>query len=453
MRKFLLLCLLFVAGLALGQEPVPGTFFGMDLHCCAMLGIVKTNEPWPSVPFGSVRLWDSGTMWLQINPKPGEYDWKTLDAWLDHAEAHHQDVIYTFGGIPTWVSGDRNDPKCKVWNAPGSCHPPADIGEDGSGSNQAFKDFVTAIARHVHGRVKYWEVWNEPQNLFFWHGSMEQMVRMTQDLRSIVKGIDPEAVIISPGTGWDDPHPETGKPDWNGMIWTDRYLAAGGKKYIDIVATHGYLHGQCPTGRFDSDQIAIRAKNFRDILRKNGIPDMPVWSTEGSWGAVTKSCTADPDMQVAFVGQYHIANWAAGVKRVYWYAWNDNDVGVLWDEPGRPRRAGAEYGKVYDGIRPSGTAYGEVYKWMVGAVSAGCTKAKSQTSCQFTRPDGSEYLALWDTSQTCSQGNCTTETTKVDAKYIDYLDLAGGKNKIQNNTVPVGMKPIWLEAPGGSKRK
>jgi hypothetical protein len=453
-RKFLLLSLLVSAVWSYAQEPVPSNFFGMDLHCCAINGTAKAKEPWPSVPLGSIRLWDSATMWFQLNPSPGVYNWEVLDSWLDHAEAHHQEVIYTFGGIPTWASGDRNDPKCKSWNTPGSCHPPADISDSGSGSNQAFKDFVTAIARHAHGRIKYWEVWNEPHNLFFWHGSMEQMVRMTQDLRSIVKGIDPDAVIISPGTGWDDPHPETGKSDWNGTIWTDRYLAAGGKKYIDVVATHAYLHGQCPTGYFDSDQIAVRAKNFHEIMKRNGIGDMPLWSTEGSWGPVSKFCTADPDMQVAFVGQYHIAIWAAGIKRVYWYSWNDSTgVGVLWDQSERPPHAGENYGKMFNGIRPAGTAYGEVSQWMVGATSSGCSKNKSQTSCPFTRPDGSEYLALWDSAQTCAQGSCTTTTAKVDPMYVDYLDLAGGKTKIQNSTVPVGLKPIWLEAPGGSKRK
>jgi hypothetical protein len=41
---------------------------------------------------------------------------------------------------------------------------------------------------------------------------------------------------------------------------------------------------------------------------------------------------------------------------------------------------------------------------------------------------------------------------KADAQYVDYLDLAGGKTKIQSGTVPVGMKPIWLEAPAGGKK-
>jgi hypothetical protein len=90
---------------------------------------------------------------------------------------------------------------------------------------------------------------------------------------------------------------------------------------------------------------------------------------------------------------------------------------------------------------------------MVGSTLTGCNKAKNQTSCTFTHPDGSQYLAMWDATQTCSNGNCATTPVKVDAQYVDYLDLAGGKTKIEKNTVPVGMKPIWLEAPGGGKKR
>jgi len=436
MRKSIevLVAVLFLLALtAWAQEPVPNTFFGMIAH----EGVVK-REPFPSVPFGTLRLWDTHTKWLQMEPRPGSYDWDVLDRWLDAAHEHHLEVLFTFGGVPEWITGDRNDDKCQHKNAgSGSCHPPRDLTEDGTGSNQAWKDFVTAIVRHAHGRIKYWEVWNEPHDLFFWHGNMAQMVRMTQDLRSIVKASDPEAMIVSPGTGWVNNHPESGKTDWNGVYWTDAYLAAGGKKYVDVIATHAYLKGECPSGHYDSDDIAPRVEEIRKVMKKDGVQDMPLWNTEGSWSKVSRFCVSDPDMQVAFVGQYHIASWAAGLQRMYWYAWNGEDTGVLWDEETGPT--------------PAAKAYAEVYKWMVGATLTGCTETKTQPNCSFTRPDGSQYLAVWDRSQTCGRGNCTTVPVKVDARYVDYLDLAGGKHTIEKGSVPVGLKPIWLEAPPARK--
>jgi hypothetical protein len=144
------------------------------------------------------------------------------------------------------------------------------------------------------------------------------------------------------------------------------------------------------------------------------------------------------------VGQYYIMGWAAGLKRMYWYAWNDGDTGPLW-----PRDI--------QRLQPAGKAYDVVYHWMVGATLTGCNTDKNQTSCTFTRQDNSQYLAIWDSSRGCSNDNCATAPVKVDAKYDDYLDLGGGKTKIENSTVPVGMEPIWLEsssaASSGKKKQ
>ena len=435
--KRLLAVLPLLAILASAQEPVPRTYFGMVLHCCGINGTAaRVREPWPTAEFGGLRLWDSHTLWLQINPEPGKYDWKDLDSWLDKATEHNEDVMYTFGGIPSWAASQPGDPKCRQWK-PGSCSPTSDLREDGSGSNQLFKDFVKAIATRAHGRIKYWEAFNEPMNLFYWNGTVQQLVRMTSDMKEIVKSVDPGAVIVSPGTGWINKRPENGTTAWNALIYTDKYLEAGGNKLVDVVATHAYLKGECPTGMWDLSQVEKRTDELKKIMKRNGVADLPMWSTEGSWGPTSGKenlvCTTDPDMQVAYVGQYHIMMWNAGYKRVYWYAWNDGGTGTLTSQHGEPTAAG--------------NAYGEIIKWMVGATLAGCQQNKDQYQCKFTRPDGSQYLALWDNSQKCGGGNCSTTPLKVDASYVDYLDLSGGKTKIQSNTVPVGLKPIWLEAP------
>src|ERR1700687_5893000 len=53
---------------------IPRTLFGLDMNY-----FVTTKQPWPSIPFGSLRLWDSATGWAQLNPRKGEYDWSQLD--------------------------------------------------------------------------------------------------------------------------------------------------------------------------------------------------------------------------------------------------------------------------------------------------------------------------------------------------------------------------------------
>src|SRR5579871_3871127 len=155
----------------------PAAFFGMHAS-----STVLSQQPWPQVSFGSLRLWDTATNWNQINIANGVYDFSLLDQWLSTANQHGvQDLLYTFGKTPQWASSRPNDQRCANDWGPGACDPPDDLNPDGSGSDQHWKDFVSALATHVGTSIKYWEIWNEPSSSNHWTGTVAQMVRMAQD--------------------------------------------------------------------------------------------------------------------------------------------------------------------------------------------------------------------------------------------------------------------------------
>ena len=52
---------------------IPATFFGLQMH----KPLVADGQPWPTVPFGAGRLWDSGVSWAEVNKSQGAYDWET----------------------------------------------------------------------------------------------------------------------------------------------------------------------------------------------------------------------------------------------------------------------------------------------------------------------------------------------------------------------------------------
>src|SRR5262249_4600144 len=146
-------------------QTITNQFFGMQMEKAIMLG-----EPWPVDHFSGTRLWDSGVAWPLLNPAPGVYNWSLLDAWINASQKHGVDLIYTFGRVPQWASSDPNDnpgfPACA--NNPGACYPPKDLNLDGSGTDQIFKNFVSAIVKHANGRIKYWEIWDEASNPMRW---------------------------------------------------------------------------------------------------------------------------------------------------------------------------------------------------------------------------------------------------------------------------------------------
>ena len=212
---------------------VPAEYFGLQANS----GVAQQppqwwSNPWPKVTFGSMRLWDTGTGWGEINTADGVYNWKLFDQWLDDKDKFNvSGMLYTFGRTPRWASSNPNDQTCSSAWGPGSCDPPKDLNADGTGPDQLWQNYVAAIAQRSAGRIKYWEIWNEPKNAYYWNGTVAQLVRMAKDARSVILSIDPQAVMLTPPS--HGPYQAT-------------YFAAGGAKYADVITYHGYTyHSGC----------------------------------------------------------------------------------------------------------------------------------------------------------------------------------------------------------------
>jgi hypothetical protein len=397
------------------NRPVPPWFFEMTSHW---------YNPWPTVPLYGVRLWNTGTAWADLNPADGVYDWKVLDSWLGAAQAHNVDeLIYTLATTPQWASSNPNDTSCK--RSPGTCDPPSDLNPDGSGTDQHWKDFVTAIATHAAGRIRYWEVWNEPQMPYFWNGTFPQIVRMAKDARTIIQGIDPNAKMLNAG---DQAHGSY-MIDW----WTN-YAAAGGFEYADIIAFHGYVNRYpfvCGTYPQAADLIGV-VNTVRSIVPNSA--SKPLWDTEASWGDVNwGDCFTDPDLRSAFLAQFYMLHRSLHVRRFYWFAYDDDQTGGLYD---------ASTGK----LNQPGIAYQQVYDWMLGStLTQDCSSTGTTWTCGLTGPNVYRAEVIWDTAQSCSNGTCQTTQYTVKSSFIQYRTLGGDTVPISNNQVPVGVKPILIE--------
>jgi len=396
---------------------VPAAFFGLNLNARA-----TQDQPWPAIPFGSFRFWDSATGWAQINTGKDQYDWTQVDKWLTALKAHNvEDALFTFGRVPRFASSKPNDQSCGY--GPGQCDPPSDLNPDGTGSDQYWKDFVTAIATHsknshtVH--IKYWELWNEPWSPDFWTGSMAQLLRMASDAHDILHRIDPDAIVLSPPLPLRYPRYAQFMAD---------YFAAGGGKYADAIAVHGYIHAKPGVPPVAADFITYLAQ-VRKILAQYGQDSKPLWDTEASWGN-TGNFLPDEDMQAAFLAQFYLLHWSQGVERLYWYAYNNGAIGGLWiQEAGNPSRPGR--------VTKAGIAYGEVYNWLVGAtMTRPCAQEGSVWTCSIAKANGAEAQILWSADKEQSY------TPKP--AFTRMRDLDKKANPI-SGPVKVGPKPILLE--------
>lgn len=410
------------------ESPIQPRLFGLS----ATSGIVS-QQPWPVVSFATLRLLQPGTSWDQLNPSNGQYDFTLLDSYLESARTHRISLLLILFRTPRWASSKPGDTSCI--DGPGSCAPPNDLNPDGSGSNQHWKDFVTAVANHSvnsgYARIRAYEIWNEPHNLWEWNGTYAQLVRMASDAYSIIKTVDPDASVHSPSFAW-----QTEKV----RQWMAGYFAAGGGQYADKIDVHGYVFSR--NGTFGwPENMATYVPAFFDVLKQYGQKGKPVWDSEANWGRdkPPKRHFDNPDLQAAWVARAYLLHASYHISRFYWFGWNTHGIGQLWKpDPNDPHLPGT--------LLKTGIAYQQVHDWMVGAtINQTCSADGTIWTCGFSRPGGYVAEAVWDTSQSCSQTQCTTVPYPVDAQYIKYLTLSGDVVPITGTTVPIGAKPILLE--------
>jgi hypothetical protein len=436
------------------------------------LHVQSVSTPWPTIGFGAFRIFSDLNpgiaRWAQINKENGTYDFTLLDTWLAELYAHGvTNVVYTVSQVPKWASSNPTDTACDFATSPpvyGGCDLPTDLNPDGSGSDATYINFVTALAQHVndptylqtHAHIQYWEPWNEwyrnnivdtsPQVFISVRATYAQMVRMTEDARCIIAGtgsingvpctasaIDPSAKIVSPSNGGQNC---CGSPMvfqnflyCNGtgpnapIPGSDCSTGSRGSDAVDIINTHFYEALGLPP-----ENLARNVGQYTKLLRPIDLAK-PLWSTEGSWG--NDSAVTDPDIQASWVARYYLIGWSSGLAQMYWFAYDSPHFGQLWT-------AGA-------GLNKAGVAYGETYNWIVGStLTTPCSAAGTVWSCGFTLANGNAAEAIWDTSQTCLGGNCSTSNQNISSAWKSYQDLAGSNNAIPNGTVPVGIKPILL---------
>jgi hypothetical protein len=423
-----------ISPLALSQ--LSPQFFGMHVD----VGVLNTPPayPWPSFPFGTVRMTSTETKWSQIDTcqrgqgvctSENEYDFSTLDQWRSlYQQNGNYDVIYTIYSVPTYISSNPTDP-CSFSSSSdhtlGSCDPPTDLNADGTGTDQTFKNFITAMAQHVNSdslvKIHRWEMWNEPNNFSLWNGTLAQLVRMAQDARGIILSIDPSAQMLTPTpvTTTDQTNTALNSPSG----WMSAYLAAGGGPYADILTFHGYVEPGNPVeGVFDV------AQSFVQTAASTG---KPVWDTELGYAT---SDVCDPDMQAGWLARAYLLQPGLGVERVGWFEYGATNFGTLY-VPG-------------SGLNAAGNAYGVLYDWLASATPTGpCTSSGNVWTCDFTLSGGAQAQAVWDASQSCGNGTCSTSNFTPDSIYKTYKDLQGSSHSISSgSTVPIGAEPIFLES-------
>jgi hypothetical protein len=405
---------------------IPATFFTVN--------DTNPNDP-PAVSHGG--LGHSKLAWMHIEQTKGSFDFSFFDAYANLAPKASDGtaiLALTLGLTPPWATS--NQASCRTFGdgVVGCSAPPDNV--------QDWADFITALTNHFNGaaapHIKYYELWNEASHANYWSGTPAQLAALAAAAYPIIKQ-DSHSLVVAPSMVGDARTLTSEAPAFLAM-----YLQAGGAQNSDLGAFHGYVAkpGFSPYPLPTEDctlagcngSVITQVKNYRQILDQNGMKGKPLLDTEG--GFLLTSIT-NPDTAAAWAAIYYLVQagmfQTQNLEFVSWYTWGAKGIGSLEAAVGTPNEAGIAYNQVYD--------------WLVGAAfSAPCSQIGSIWTCNLTRSGGYQAQIIWDSSQTCDSGGCTTNDQVVADTYKQYRGLDGGPaTTIMNHTVPAAVKPIIVE--------
>jgi hypothetical protein len=368
-----------------------------------------TTTPWPEIPFGSWRFWDAKVSWPWLEPVQGKWNFTELDKLVDLAARHKVDILLPLGLSPQWASARPNE---KSSYSLGFAAEPADINN--------WRIYVRTVALRYRGKIRYYEIWNEPNLPGFFSGSVETMITLTKEAAKILKEVDPTVVVVSPSA----------TAPGSGPVWIEKFLKQGGGQYVDIIGYHFYVSPQPP-----EDMVPL-VSTIKGIMTKYAV-SKPLWNTEAGWFMANektpviaaasgfKSKVLNKDEAMAYIARSYILNWAVGVERFYWYAWDNGEMG-LTEKDGKT-------------VKMQATAYAEIQKWLVGAKMVKCASDDNGTwVCQLTRAGGYKSRIIWNPNRK------VTFTLPVAWGVKQIRDLTGNKRTIKKGTAPIEIGPTPL---------
>jgi hypothetical protein len=391
-----------------GIEPA---YFGM--HDSDPVG-----DSWPDAPVGAIRVWDSGTVWNQVETSPGTYDWSRLDAIVETARARGAEVLIVLGQTPAFHS--------RRPEAPGAYGPGAPAMPD----LDAWTAYLRAAMTRYTGEDIAFQVWNEANVAGYWAGTPAQMARLTAVARQVADEQPTPPVLVAPAMATR----LLGHRAFFRDFYRQRVDGRPVADFVDVLSFQLYPEAGKPVERSMELLDATRA-----LLRIEGVdPAKPIWNTEINYGLQggLPATPATEERQVANVVTTYVLNAAYDVERVYWYSW---DLQGIADT--------ALVGADNTTKTAAGAAVSVVREWLVGTVPQGCADTREGVwVCRFAAADGTRTVYWNPAGRTVVRTPFASGVTQTVDGGRQPLPLGG--TRLEIGPVPVLVGPPAASLPG-----
>ena len=378
-------------------KPVSPEQFGLHV---ASLGAGAT----PSVSVKSVRLWDAGVRWDEINPQKGQYNWAPLDRAVSAAEAAGAtEILYVLGSTPSWAASTFSDVDLY---GPGTASYPK--------KSKYYLRFTKKVVKRYKGRITSYQIWNEANTRSFYNGGKYdgwiKLAKLTKKASKTIRSIDRKADIVAASS--------TVIPvaSFQTESFFYRYLRELKKRNVKFDAVSVHLYPVNPKQGPDARVASISA--VRRVMKRVGL-NKPLWDTEVNYGDrrdPARQVVPKPKKAATYVSRTYLDSARYDIERTFWYGWDINVLGISLSNPdGSPTRAGQAYLNTRD--------------WMLAGSWKGCKTKGKVTTCKV----GKTKILYASKKKTVKRPSGVTQVCKLTGK----CSAAGSKIK-------VGSAPIRL---------
>jgi polysaccharide biosynthesis protein PslG len=208
---------------------------------------------------------------VYVDPKFGRSTWAKFDEIVSLTEELGLELIVRLDTSPEWARVGNLHPQT----------PPDNLVDYG--------DYVEAVVSRYRGRVRYYQIWNEPNLAVDWgNRPLEQPIdpaaatRLLREGFTRAKRADPAALILAPALS---PTIEESPAAMNELKFLQAMYDAGARDYFDIGSVQAYgLYGGPDDRRLGPRDVTFsRPILVREVMVRNGDAEKPIWVSEMGW--------------------------------------------------------------------------------------------------------------------------------------------------------------------------
>lgn len=223
-------------------------------------------------------------LWEEIEPEKGKFyvpgtmtsSWEKYDKIVAMADKYGLQIIARLDRPPAWA------------------RPAANSGRGPIDSYGDYADFVYTFVSRYAGRIRYIQIWNEPNLWYEWGGvepNARDYVALLRQAYLRAKQADPNVYVLSAPLA---PTLERSVRAMSDLDYLQQMYDAGAAPYFDVLAANAFGQALPPDSPPDPNVLNFqRVVLLRRVMERNGDAAKSVWINEFGWNAAPADFSPD----------------------------------------------------------------------------------------------------------------------------------------------------------------